>query len=364
MSAFSEFVDCANVQAGIAEVFFGNTNMKAYTKANITKFLLSGTNTDNVMKNIIASNGKLRTVEVVYGQRYTIDEVGDSGIVTCATGAVQGETSKTYTIDPKEGSNIAFFVPMGELRRRCEADVNYLNKEILKAMQGLIAGVEKKTADKMVLNLGNFASDVDAGNPAGTSTYKEGLGWYTDGAIRYGAYEAVTFENMANDFDMAPVVFGSEAWFKYAKAIGAACCGDNGVDAGLYASQNPYLFAYSREIATALAEPTAAVSVIPGAAQLIWANEFENDLLRINNGGQLTQSTILYPDADLPLAFDYRAELTCDAEGNKGWKVELALSHDVVFMPDDMFKAGDRLEGVNGINQFRICGNSGTCEVG
>ena len=363
MSTLASFISCPNVQVGLGEVFFGQSNLKSYNQGNILKFLTSGTNTDGVMKSTVATGGKLKTVEVVYGQRYTVDEVGDSGIVTCETGTVQGETSKTYTLDPADGSNIKWSVPTSELRRRCEADANYINREILKAMNAVIAGAEKKTADKLVLNLGNFASDVDAGQPAGTSTYKAAPGYDSSNRLSYAAYEMVSYETMANDFMTVPVVFGGESWFKYAKAIGAACCGDNGVDAGLYATNNPYLFSYSREIPAATGETSSAVALVPGAVQLLWANEFEQEILQFDNGS-LFQGTLLYPDPALPITFDYRAEYVCGEGGSKVWKFELALNHDVVFMPDDMFKATDRLFGVNGVNEYRICGSNATCEVG
>jgi hypothetical protein len=360
MSNITGYIDCVNVQTDLPTVFMGYNNQSVATLGNITKFLLSDVNTQNVLKNAIATAGKLKTVEVIYEQRGTADDLSDSGIITCEVGEATGETSKLYTIDPADGTSRNWSLKTGELRRRCEADSAYVARQIFQKMNEIIAGVEAKTAAKIALNTGNFASDVDAGNAAGTSTYKEGLGYLTSGAISYGAYEAVSFENMNNDFTQTPVVFGGEKWFKYAKAVGAACCGDLGVDVGLYASNNPMLFAYSREITAALSEQTAAISMIPGVAQFIWANEFENDVLQINNG-QLTQGVLMYPDPNLPLMFDYRAEYKCIEGGDKQWAFSLALSHDVVFLPNDMYKSGDRLEGVNGVNQFRICGEAQTC---
>ena len=360
MSAIEGYVACPYVQTGLAELFLGNGNTGLGSKGNLTKFLLSATNTDGFAQSIIASNGKLKTIEAVYRQRSTVDDVEDGGIISCAEGAEEAETSKLYTLDPSEGSRISWSVTTSEIRTRCEADANFVNRLILDKMNAIVMGVEKKSAEKLVLNTGNFASDVDAGNPAGTSTYKEGVA-YVSGAINYGAFEAVTFENMNNDFNQVPVVFGGESWFKYAKAIGAACCGDDGIDAGLYASQNPMLFAFSREVTTAIGEAEAAISVIPGMVQMITANEFENEILAFNNGGALFQGVLMYPDPTLPLMFDYRAEYKCTEGGVKKWHFELALSHDLIFYPEDAYKVGDRLEGVNGVNEFRLCGAKAAC---
>jgi hypothetical protein len=95
--------------------------------------------------------------------------------------------------------------------------------------------------------------------------------------------------------------------------------------------------------------------------QLITANEFENEILAFNNGGALFQGVLMYPDPTLPLTFDYRTEYKCTDGGTKKWHFELALSHDLISYPEDAYKVGDRLEGVNGVNEFRLCGAKAAC---
>jgi hypothetical protein len=96
--------------------------------------------------------------------------------------------------------------------------------------------------------------------------------------------------------------------------------------------------------------PTAAYSIIPGAVQMISFNEFKG-ILEMNDS-TLVQGTLQHPDPNLPLTFDYRAEYTCNGADSKVWNFEVALNHDFIFLPADMYQAGDRLEGVNGILKF------------
>ena len=93
------------------------------------------------------------------------------------------------------------------------------------------------------------------------------------------------------------------------------------------------------------------MAIIPGAVQMISFNEFKG-ILEMNDS-TLVQGTLQHPDPALPLTFDYRAEYTCNGADQKVWNFEISLNHDFIFLPADMYQAGDRLEGVNGILTFR-----------
>jgi len=77
-------------------------------------------------------------------------------------------------------------------------------------------------------------------------------------------------------------------------------------------------------------------------------------LLRINQDN-LIQGTLLFPDADLPLMFDYKAKFyDCgnDAYPEGYWVITVQLTLDFAFLPEDRYKVGDRLLGTNGIHKY------------
>jgi len=346
MSTLSNYVACEALQRRLAEVFPGQDNMKAYSRFSIIRFLLSEANTNRVLRQTIAPDGKLRTVRVVYSQRRLPDETEANALVECETGVVNGETSKDYTIDPAVGRKKSDLIDPELLRLRCESDETYFARQVLELMDVVLAATERDFANYIALNLGYFASDTIAGDPAGTTTEKTVYSQSATGVILTDAYEEITTDAIANQ-SAVPVVFGSLTWQKYAKKIDAACCNEQGIDAGLYAANNNYLFAYSVEAAEALGDPKAAFTLVPGAVQMIYANEFANPILQVDDDA-LKMGTLMHPVFN-DLIFDYKLKLE---DCGKKWTVTVALNADLAFLPDDIYKTNDRLFGVNGINKY------------
>jgi hypothetical protein len=352
MSALSSFIACPNVQLSLFDSF-GVDNLKA-EPLPLLSFILSAPNRSDVIQNQInfRDHGR-KTVEVVYGQRFLESMVQDGGRVTCGTFSNDGETSVLYSLTPSDGYHVGFKLTASELEERCEADSNYIAREIFKMMDVLARKVATNAAIQIIANGGNFASDVDAGNPAGTSTSKNAATVLTSGAPSMDATEVIAFQNMANEFTNMPFVFGGEPWWKYIKGLQAstgAFFNDDGFSTGLYAQQAGITYGYDRRIQLNDSSAAAAYSIIPGAVQMISFNEFKG-ILEMNDS-TLVQGTLQHPDPSLPLTFDYRAEYTCNGADSKVWNFEVALNHDFIFLPSDMYQAGDRLEGVNGILKF------------
>lgn len=346
MSVLTSFVNCEPIQAAIMNMFYGQTNIKRYTPANITRFLLSDVNTDGVLKQTMAPNGKLRTVRIVYPQRFTPSDANATAAAHCETGTPRGETSKDYQLDPNVGVHQTLKVSVDDLRYRCESDELYVARTVLELMDNAIALAEQEFADKLALNLGFFATDADAIPPnPGANTEKTVYFRSSTGVLLNDAFRTITFDARAEQLPM-PVVFGYENWWGYAQNVGAACCNEQGIDVSLYAQNNPFRFAESREAMIALGDPKAALSLSPGAVQVIWANRYENPLINISQG-TLTQDTLLHPE--LPITFDYKVKYDdCENE----FDITVSWNADLAFQPEDMYQATDRLFGTNGIHKY------------
>lgn len=360
MSQSSQFVSCPAVQMSINEAFFGNTNNQPYSKSALVRFLKSDVNTNNVLVNAIKAEGyKLKQAQVVWPQRYTPIQATDGLPVGCEEGEVRGELSQTYTLDPLAGTYMATKIAPGLLRERCESDAAWLGKEIAAVMDAVVSQAEAKIADAVALNKGNFASDVDNGDPAGTTTEKTVFKYETAGGnLVTKPYETIVGDAEDNDFRMPPVVFGGRVWADYARAMKAVGLNSQGQDLATYIQQNMYIFEQSREVANALGNPKAAIAIAPGTVQIIESNYTQSPLVTMDDDA-LKIGTLTHPV--LPITFDYVAKFEdCGTEEypNGYWNITIKWNFDVVFMPEDMFQATDRLFGVNGINEYILeeCG--------
>jgi hypothetical protein len=114
--------------------------------------------------------------------------------------------------------------------------------------------------------------------------------------------------------------------------------------------------AFSDRVSMNASNADDLVAIVPGSVQLLHFNEFIGADGNINyiDDDSIKQGVLAYPDATIPVTFDYRAEYSCNNSGAKTWTIELALNYAFAYLPTDIYKAGDQLEGVNGLTSFRI----------
>lgn len=349
MSVLTDFVACSAVQKKLNEGWPGIDNKKL-DDVMITRYLLSEPNM--LQRSINPRPGGLIDVDLIYDQKFTEDTVSAEARIHCSVSGEVGETSKRYSIDPTVGVSKGFFVPLAEMEVRCAAAPEFIASKVLDAMNVCAEKIETANAAKLLLNLGNFASDVQNGDPIGTTTEITTYTELASGAISTKAAEAVWFENMVNGWAKKPLVVGGSEWIKHGVALDAACCGLLGVDAGAYATQNGLNIVYSTKLEIA-SNPQTAIAIIPGSVQLVTYHEFQgtpgNNPLVFNSGDKIWGS-IMHPE--LGIEFAYSAELTCTDDKVKGWSFEVAVAFDTLYLPEDMFPDTYRLSGVNGLTKF------------
>lgn len=355
MSTISTYVACNSVQDALINAWGYDNNKQG--NLNLTRFLLAPINKNDTINTSInfRPNG-LRDFVVTYGQRFIESDVASGGRITCATGDEDGITSTTYTIDPTDGAGKILTYTTSDLLYMCQDNPSFLAGEVKKAMDVVIRKMETDLAISGLANTGNFASDVINGDPAGTTTQVNGATLLTGGGISTNLIQNISFESMANEYSTMPYVFGGEKLSNYAAALGAACCGDLGVDAGVYATNQGIKLAYSDRITMNAGNADDLLAIVPGSVQLLHFNEFvgQNGNINYINDDSIKQGVLMYPDPTIPLMFDYRAEYTCNGAGVKAWTFEVRLNYAFAYLPTDMYKSGDQLEGVNGLNLYRI----------
>lgn len=354
MSHVTTYIDCCEVQANLMESW--NYNNLGHDGAPGLKFVLSPINRLGFIQGAMnmKPNG-LRDVQVIFQQRLLESDVEDSGQISCDATAEDGETSQTYTLDPSVGASVSWKVTPANLRGRCQANPLWYAQQIKRRMDALIEKADTDYLTQIVANTGNFASDVDAGDPAGTTSVVVTQSRNADDVLVEKALQDVRHHFMNNGFSSVPFGFGTKLWSDYSISKKAACCSQLGVDVATYDQISSFGFEFSHKMAGLLGNSTDAIFLAPNVTQMIWFNEFTGPDGSIDNfnDGHLIQGVLAYPDANLPLKFDYRAEYVCEGT-TRYWKVSLAIAYDFIFLPTDLYHPGDRKEGVNGVNQFRI----------
>lgn len=351
MSVLSEMIACSVVQKKLNQSWSGINNKKL-DDVMLTRYLLSQKNL--LQQQINFRPGGLIDVDVIYNHKFTEDTVSAEARIHCSVTGDVGETSKRYSLDPTVGASKGFFVPLAEFESRCESAPGFIAEKVLDAMNVCIEQMETANATKLLLNTGNFASDIQNGDPAGTTTQIEVQTLLSSGAISTNAAQSVWYENMVNGWGQNPFVIGGSDWIKHKMDLNAACCSDLGVDAGVYALGSGLNVAYSTKIELA-SNPQTGIAIIPNTVQLITYHEFQgssaNNPLVFNSGDKVWGS-IMHPE--LGIEFAYSAELTCTGDDVKGWSFEVAIAYDTVYLPEDLYPDSYRLFGVNGLTKFLV----------
>lgn len=339
MSYSTDFVACAKIQ-DVLDDHFGQLTNQLREPSPFLEFIVSRRNTNDLLQRQMSTNGKKKTVELIYKQRRLESDVSDTAELDCEGGPSRGDTSAEYTL-PDTGSSIAWTIDPMYLTERCEADDTYLAGEVQANMDTLIRKINTDSLTKAATLFGNFAT-------TGTDTAKVITTKTAAGADDLEAVEDIVYEYREMDYYGAPVIFGgSKEFWSYFNRQGSRCCNTAlGLDVDAFMRANPVLPFYERK-AESIIGTNGILAMAPGALQLLYWHKFRGALLR--NIDTPTHKYGIITDRVTGLEFDYFAQLDCGV-----WKFQLSLYHDVVGMPADMFAAGDRLEGVTWVNEFVI----------
>lgn len=356
MSSISTFVACPEIQetlmrgTGFDNQILGNVN--------ILRFLLSDLNRNEFINEQInfRPNG-LKQVVLTYGQRFLESQVSAGGRIVCTPGNTDGITSNIYEIDPDDGVNLPLTFTTEDLLYMCENNPAFLAGELKKQMDVIVRKMETDAAIELMAAYGNFAKYViDGGAPS--NAVITGATKTSAGGISTEFEEKINFNSMANEYITKPWLFGGEKLANYMVALGAACCSDLGIDAGVYSLNNGLRMAYSDRVTLNADNADDVIAVIPKTFKMLDFNEFRGangNILTINDDA-LKQGVLMYPDATLPILFDYRAEYKCtEGSTTRKWHFQLAKNYKFIpLIPSDVFQAEDQLFGVNGVNHYRI----------
>jgi hypothetical protein len=231
-----------------------------------------------------------------------------------------------------------------ELRYKCQSNELYFAEKLSQLIDAVIRKRETALYNSIVLQYGDFATD----EPDVTNKIKT-----TSTADANNRFMPTAFEDIGTTAEYTgycgkPIVLGGRTMDKYMRAMNAGCCSLEGVDYGELASQYGMMFLNSYRADEAFGSDYF-FTVAPGALQLIEWLEYEGpDGINFVDTEIYKQMVITDPATGARL--DLKINLNCDGK----WHVFVRSYFKLVTLPQDMFYAGDRLEGVNFVNRWVI----------
>ncbi len=339
--------DCPNIQLSLLDVFgtcYGNGRFRE--NLPFLTFLASEANANRLQQRIIESGSKVRTVELIYDQRLSLDGIQRNvDNPKCDATGKKGQCITTCTIDTGENVNIGCLIEATDLERNCQNNVNFVQEQILDLIDALDRQISKDIAAKAVTYIGNWASDVvnqdctPVTNPnlQVSAGDKENPSHLTFQAIQTAAMLSGYCDNKA--------LFGGIDLWNYYQTVQSGCCASNGIDLGEQWNRFGIASLYDRDLVEAFAGNNFALLTQPGALQLItftragWTAGMPGEF----HGHNYYHTTVVSPKTGLP--YDLVVKDDCGAIS-----INLTGTVDLKAMPADLYAPGDRLEGVNYVN--------------
>lgn len=351
MSALTTFINCANLQGQLGDIFC--TGRAEDTP--ILSFLFSNFNNNGMLEQrAVPTAGKKRVVELIYSPRVLESEVETTVDHDCTANSVRGEASELYDFDQGTGVHIDKKFDIVDLIERCESNDLYMARLIQDMIDGAKRRMETFAAVDLVANVGAFSTkDKDQDGTAIVSNekivstkYSAALGGY----INNRAHSEIMQTARINAYCTAPIVMGEYEIVQYYNDMKVGCCAQTGIDWSQVNSTAPIVIP-SYRITDALSSTSKFITLSAGAALPIWFNLYGGARTNVLNDDSNYAGIIVDPATGIP--FDLRI-----TRGQVGSCTEvhivIELAWDLFYVPAGLYAVGDHLRGVNFINKFLI----------
>lgn len=343
--ACSTLLACPQLQDSL-NGYFGMNPENINEDVKFLKVLLSGANKNMILQNQLDRGDAHRMqVELKYQPRLVTGTSSTTVGNTCTGGDEPCNLSTTYEIDETLGSSIEWSIDLTKIQEQCDQDEMFFAKQLAQKINLLTRDIDYRAVQEAAALVGTNPNSATVEEVSTLASDACCNGKVTD------LIERVDFAFTEAEWDGNLFGFGgSFLWKSYWKSLSMACCNDVGENLQEMMRSSQIVPFYDRNMATYLTDTDAFLTFIPGALQLITYNQHRgaSGIVTIDDDAH-KRGIIAHPNPEIPLLFDYWAELSC----NK-WNFYLGVSHEVQAAPSDMFFATDRLSGVNGVMEFAI----------
>jgi len=346
MSVFSlGLVDAEAVQRSINQTFPIFEGEGQFTFVPLLNYLTDPMNTNGVLQTTVSPGGaKKRIAKTVYQPRNREADVSTSVAFSCTSSNEAGQLSSTCEIDETSGVKISEKIDRVALGDINMATDEYISRRILALMDVSLRKMETEAHTKLAAAIGKFPDD-DTSPYGGTTqkvvnTLKPSS---TDTALN-----AIEEIQDTRQIVGLPRMFtmGQNLITKYFSRLDSGCCSDSyAADLGEFAAKTGVAHIHSNRVEAALGS-TEFFGLFPGAAHIVQWNRFAGpNRIEDNSYKQMTLSSPVFPN----VPFDVTMKEDCG-----DLFIEIGLAWELCSAPTDYFAIDDRLDGFNGILNFKV----------
>lgn len=351
---------CPAILIGLDEILSRDPNRFA-TRVGGIQSLLDPLNTQGVtiQQEAYRGDGHELAVRVMHKQRSTVDDIGDEK--TCDPGSEKPRFEEVFQVT--QHNEHAFQVKESTIRALCSAWSNWValgRNTAERRANPMSAGplmVMREMAEDIILGLDAFrtvmnrkfltavASHIGAyANQSGTPASKSfNMIKTADNSLVLAGFNQFQQELDKIGTGLRPLVFGGGNLDLAVRSMQWGCCNDAGIDFGKMNAGSMFQFYKDYEdFSTYFEDANSFIAYLPKTIQFVNFVKYIGDFA--GQIGTMQRGTITDPvlgiDLDVRIQPDECGEL---------YNLWVNSDFDFYFAPDNMFKSGDRLEGVNGI---------------
>jgi hypothetical protein len=336
--------ECPNIQAPLGQLFIEVGQRESLP---FLEYLNSPENVKLIRQQVSPGGGKLRTVEARWIQRLPETEVEEGAdIMNCSATNIYGDTTTTYTLETTDTYQASQLITATDIARHCQDNNVYFLESVMRLMDVIDRKVASAAATQAVAATGAWGTDVENfftmdGDCIEVATIA------STGVVNEFALADITQATQMALYPSSPIAFGGAAMQRYANAVKAGCCTQNGIDLLAISQQNGFGFAYDSRVAAAQGDQTHALVTTAGAIQWLSYNLAEWNSNFTPTVGAGYARTIAFTPSGVPVDLTLK-----DDCGNLS--VILTATGKIVTLPTDIYEAGDKLSGVNYVNCVSI----------
>ena len=339
---------CPDMQVALGTAF--NKFASTFEPLPFLEYLNSDPNRSNITSMITRPQGKLINVDVTYWRRRAeASLLANQPNPVCSGGDIDPDATETYQLDSSINIQDIEKTTIGDLERHCTSNPQYFADLIARLVDNVERGVATKSATEAAALIGSWASNVtaDANNNLVVATKFADL---TQNPAFIGDIKLAT---MKTNYVGGALVFADTLMYRaYMDAL-VGCCTDSGIDVSATLASYGIATMYDYRVETAM-----AASAQGSNTSLITQNGALALLYHTRSGW--TDGMPM----DWKIGSDYAFRTIF---GRTGTPLDLTVSDNcgevtiavtattkVVGLPQDMYKSGDRFEGVTGVNSAKV----------
>jgi hypothetical protein len=336
--------ECPNIQAPLGQLFIEVGQRESLP---FLEYLNSPENVKMIRMQVAPGGGKLRTVEARWIQRLPETEVVEGAdIMNCSATNVYGDSTTTYTLETTDTYQASQLISGADIARHCQDNNVYFLESVMRLMDVIDRKVASAAASQAVSAIGAWGSDVENFFTMDNDCIEVAT-IDSSGNVNAFALADITQATQMANYPSTPIAFGGAAMQRYANAVKAGCCTQNGIDLLAISQQNGFGFAYDSRIAAAQGDQTHALVTTAGAVQWLSYNLAEWNSGFVPNPGNGYARTLAFTPSGVPVDLTLK-----DDCGNLS--VIVTATGKIVTLPTNIYESGDKLAGVNYVNCVSI----------